>query len=197
MFSVRQGCYAAGDGPPRIPSAIGQPWQIQAGEVLVDLAAQTLGHKLRQCHPQLAEQARLRHQHEAGVTVGERRIEVGGPARDAVRLRQLRELAPVAADQDRVGHHAVAVRERYAALGADGDDRADEMLVHAHAAGDAVHDDAESLLCHVRASFRAGSVPSLGERTAHHADHSIPLRCVVRFTSSVFRRLLHSIPSSR
>ena len=78
----------------------------------------------------------------------ERRVEICRPARDAVRLRQLRELSFIAADQDRVGHHPVAVLERDAALRADRDDRADQVLVHPHAAGDAVHDDAETLLRH-------------------------------------------------
>jgi len=42
------------------------------------------------------------------------------------------------------GHHGVAVGERHAALCADRADRADEVLVHAHPAGDAVHDETES-----------------------------------------------------
>jgi hypothetical protein len=82
----------------------------------------------------------------------QRGIEVGGPARDAVCLRQLRELALVAADQDRIGHDGVAVAQRDAALGADRHDRPNQMLVHPHAAGDAVHDDAETLLRHFFAS---------------------------------------------
>ena len=45
----------------------------------------------------------------------ERCVEVGGLARDIVALRDLRELVGVAADQDRVRHHAVAVRQRDAA----------------------------------------------------------------------------------
>ena len=53
------------------------------------------------------------------------------------------ELVRVAADQDRVGHDPVAVRQRDAALLADRQDRADQMLVDAHAPGDAVHDDAK------------------------------------------------------
>ena len=58
------------------------------------------------------------------------------------------ELFGVAPDKDRVGHHPVAVLERNAALCADRHDRADKVLVHAHASGDAVHDDAEPLLRH-------------------------------------------------
>ena len=75
------------------------------------------------------------------VLVRQRRREVGAPAGDAVRLRQRLDLLGVAADQDRIGHHLVAVRQGRSALRADGADRADEVLVHAHPAGDAVHDD--------------------------------------------------------
>ena len=55
----------------------------------------------------------------------------------------------VAADQDRVRHHAPAVGERDSALRADGADRTDEVLVRPHASGDAVHDDAEAPIRHV------------------------------------------------
>src|SRR5262249_21733557 len=78
-----------------------------------------------------------------------------------------RQLCFVAADENRVGHHPVAVLERDAALGADRENRADQMLVHAHAAGDAVHDDAEPLLRHFNLAFcscrtanSAGSAPT-------------------------------------
>src|SRR5262249_47325898 len=83
------------------------------------------------------------------LAVPERGVEVAGPAREPVRLRQLRQLCLVAADENRIGHHPVAVLERDAALRADGENRADQMLVHAHAAGDAVHDDAEPVLRHL------------------------------------------------
>ena len=41
---------------------------------------------------------------------GERGVEIGGRALDAVLRGERRDLLGVAADQDRVGHHAVAVR---------------------------------------------------------------------------------------
>src|SRR5262249_17678273 len=104
---------------------------------------------------------------ERVLAVLERGVEVAGPAREAVRFRQLRKLGLIAANQDRVGHHPVAVLERDTALGADGENRADQMLVHAHAAGDAVHDDAETVLRHFSVAFyscrtanRAGSAPT-------------------------------------
>ena len=53
------------------------------------------------------------------------------------------------------GMHAPAVGERDAALGADRADRADEVLVGAHAPGDAVHDDAEAFGFHGEVSLEA------------------------------------------
>jgi hypothetical protein len=47
------------------------------------------------------------------------------------------------ADQDRIGHDAVAVGEPDAALLAYRLDRTDQVLVHSHAAGDAMHHDAK------------------------------------------------------
>ena len=69
------------------------------------------------------------------VGVGKRRLEFGAPALDAMRLGQGLDLVGVAADQDRVGHHTVAVGQRDdAALRADRADRADQVLVESHAA---------------------------------------------------------------
>ena len=87
------------------------------------------------------------------VRVGQCGVEVGAPAGNAVFLGQCFHLFGVAADEDGVGHDLVAVRQCDAALGADRADGADQVLVHAHTAGDAVHDDSESLCCHV---FSAG-----------------------------------------
>jgi hypothetical protein len=89
-----------------------------------------------------------------------------------VRLRELRELGLVAADQDRIGHHRVAVLERDAALRADGEDRADQMLVRAHAPADAVHDDAEPLLRHF--SVALSRVPGAAQREARQR---VVVRC--------------------
>jgi hypothetical protein len=66
-----------------------------------------------------------------------------------MRPRQCLDLLGVAADQDRVGHHLVAVGERHAALGTDRKDRSDQVLVQAHAPGHAVHDEAEGPGRHV------------------------------------------------
>src|SRR5690349_6662130 len=58
-------------------------------------------------------------------------------------LRQLLHLGGVAADEDRVGHQAAAVLQRHAALLADLDNGADEVLVLPHPPGHAMHDDAD------------------------------------------------------
>ena len=63
-------------------------------------------------------------------------------------VRQFLDLGGIASDEDRVGHEAHAILQRHASLLADLQDRADEVLVHAHAPGDAVHDDADSPLRH-------------------------------------------------
>jgi hypothetical protein len=90
---------------------------------------------------------------ELVALVGERRVEVGRPARDPVRAGERLDLLRIAADEDRVRHHARAVLQPDAAFGADRQHGADEMLVRPHASGDAVHDDAEPPLRHF-ASFR-------------------------------------------
>jgi hypothetical protein len=65
--------------------------------------------------------------------------------------RQRLHLGRVAPHEQRIGHEARPVPERDAALLANLENRADEMLVHAHAAGDAVHDDADAPLAHCSA----------------------------------------------
>ena len=82
--------------------------------------------------------------------VGQCGRQVGGPALDAMLPGDRRHLVGIAPDQDRVGHDAVAVGERHAALLAYGDDRADQVLIEPHAPGDAVHDDAETARGHDR-----------------------------------------------
>ena len=84
--------------------------------------------------------------------VGQRLVEIGGPARHAELLGQTFDLARIASDQNRIGHHAVAVRQQNAAGVADRDDRADQMLIEPHPPGDAVHDDAETLRAHIACS---------------------------------------------
>ena len=66
------------------------------------------------------------------------------------------ELLGVAAGQHRLGPDHRAVVEAHAAARADRDDRADEVLVHPHAAGDAVHDDADGATRHCLRLLRVG-----------------------------------------
>src|SRR6185437_14280947 len=87
------------------------------------------------------------------VVVFQRLVEVDGPARYIESLGEAFDLAGVAAHQDRVRHHTIAVAKQYAAGVADRDDRADQMLVQPHAAGDTVHDHAEALRRHMACSL--------------------------------------------
>ncbi len=99
------------------------------------------------------------------VGVGKGGVEVQGPAGDAVRVGQRLELSRAAADQERLGQDARAVGELDPALGADRQDRADQVLVRAHAPGHAVHDDADPALRHVP--------PLLERRAAQHAASTL------------------------
>jgi len=105
---------------------------------------------------------------------GERAVEIGGEARDAVCLGESAELLGVAPDQDRIRQHALPVRERKPARRADRQDRADEMLDRPHPPGDAVHDDPEPPLAHAvllsrssRENRRTGRVLPGGGGAAH------------------------------
>ncbi len=88
------------------------------------------------------------------IRLKQRLVEVGGPARHIELFCQPLELVGVATHQNRIRHHAVAIVELDTALFADRDDRADQMLVEPHAAGDAVHDHAEALRRHIDCSCR-------------------------------------------
>ncbi|MFB9971593.1 hypothetical protein ACFFMP_16990 [Pseudoroseomonas cervicalis] len=80
---------------------------------------------------------------------GERGLQVGGHAGDVVGAGQRLQLLTVAADQDGVGHQPVAIGQAHPAILPDRGDGADQVLVHAHAAGDTVHDDADAAVCHL------------------------------------------------
>ena len=93
-----------------------------------------------------SRRARLRDE-EVGVDlparVGEGRVEVGRVVLDAVLGGELGELGLAAADEDRLDRDLRAVGQLDAALVADREDRADQVLAVSHAARDAVHDDAD------------------------------------------------------
>ena len=100
----------------------------------------------------------LRVEVDAEAGIGERGVEVGGEALEPVLGGQPGELALVAADQHRLRpDHLATVRD--AALRADREDRADEVLVVAHAAGHAVHGDPDPP--HAAALRRAGRLHCL------------------------------------
>lgn len=84
--------------------------------------------------------------------VVERGVKVGGPLFYAVGRGELVQLGGVAADEGGLGDDDLAVGGLDAALGADGADGTDEVLVCAHVAGHAIHDDPDAVgfdACHV------------------------------------------------
>src|ERR1035437_10301846 len=76
------------------------------------------------------------------VWAGEDAIQIGGPGDTAAVGADGFELGGVAPYQNRLGHDAFAGTELDAALLHDGVDGAAQVLIQAHASGDAVHDDA-------------------------------------------------------
>src|SRR5690606_31811969 len=77
------------------------------------------------------------------LRIGEGRVEVGRVVLDAVALGELGELGLAAADEQRADGDLGAVGQLEAALVADREDRAHEVLTVAHAPRGAVHDDAD------------------------------------------------------
>src|SRR5438874_1517797 len=99
-----------------------------------------------------------------------RGVEIGAPSLELILRCEAFELLRITTDEQRIGHEPAAVLERHTALAADREDRADEMLVHAHAPGDAVHDHADALLAHAVAFivFQSGITPLA--KPAHFND---------------------------
>src|SRR6185369_17385661 len=89
------------------------------------------------------------------VLLGQGLVEIGRPALDAMLLRERRRLVRIAADQDRIGHDAVAVRKADATLRTDRENGADQVLVGPHPAGDPVHDDSEASRRHDASSLNS------------------------------------------
>src|SRR5581483_2856015 len=96
----------------------------------------------------LAQVGRDRVEIDGISGIGERGIEVGRDARDAMGAGKHLELPAVAAHQHRIRHDPCAIAERDAAIGADRQHRTEEMLGHPHPSGHPVHDDAEAPLRH-------------------------------------------------
>jgi len=86
--------------------------------------------------------------------VFEERREVGREFFDTTALGELRKFDGVASDENRIGHDELGRRDFEAALLHDGDKRTEQMLVGAHASGDAVHDDANFVDGHKRWGLR-------------------------------------------
>ena len=80
--------------------------------------------------------------------IGQGGIDISREFGNARPLGQCAQLVLIAACQDRVGHDGEFVVHLNSALIHDGLDRTDEMLIGAHASGDAVEDDADSLDFH-------------------------------------------------
>ena len=134
----------------------------------------------------IAVRARLRDE-EVGVdlpaVVGERLVEVRRVVLDAVLRGELGELRLGAADEDRLDLHAGhAVGEEHAALLADREDRAHEVLPVAHAAGDAVHDDADGRLAPAGWSAGWSALPRCVLFEPGAGGDGSPRRCGKAFT---------------
>ena len=82
------------------------------------------------------------------IGVGKRSIEVCSPPRHVMFLSKPLNLLAIPPNEDRIHHQPVAVAENDAALVADGEDRADEVLIVAHPPGHAVHDQPNPPLGH-------------------------------------------------
>src|SRR5262249_46503763 len=114
--------------------------------------------------------------------IGQRGFEIGAPAPNRVLPCQFLDLRRVAADQEWIGHQTRAIFERDAALIANCQDRADQVLVHAHAPGDAVHDDADALLGHsiLLIAFQSGMALLANPGQSSDAIFKLPPRMRTR-----------------
>lgn len=110
----------------------------------------------------LAGRGHLGVEVDVDAVVGEDRVEVGGDVVESVAIGQRPERVLAAADQDRLRPQHGAVAEVEAALFAQGQDGADEVLAVAHAPGHTVHGDTHRLACHVIPFVRA--MPQAADR---------------------------------
>ena len=105
------------------------------------------GDRLAHTHRALAGEGGIKVDLVGGIF--ESGVEIRGDAGDAVRCTESAELFLASADEDGIGHNHLARLDLHSALFADGDDGADEVLVGAHASGDAVHDDSDFMFFHI------------------------------------------------
>ena len=85
----------------------------------------------------------LRVEVDLEVGIGQAAGEVGAEVLDAVLFRDRAQLGFRAADEDRLGPDDLTGSDPQAALAPDRQDRPDQVLVHSHPAGHAVHHDAD------------------------------------------------------
>ena len=104
--------------------------------------------------------------------IRQRRVEVGGPLQSAGLGGQRRQLLRIAPGEQRLGHDAVARRQRDAALADDRQDRAQQVLIRSHAARDAVEDEAEG----VEAGLAHGFSVHCGRAPSGRGGASTPAR---------------------
>jgi hypothetical protein len=95
-----------------------------------------------------AHECRSRVEEYFVLGIGERGSKIGGPAFDTVCVGDRRDFVAITPHQHGIWHQPVAVRKCDAALSADSDDRPNQMLVEAHTAGNAMHDNADAALSH-------------------------------------------------
>jgi len=98
-------------------------------------------------HGPLAGQGGIKVDLVGGILEGG--VEIRGDAGNAVGCTEGAELFLASADENGIRHDHFARFDLYSALFADGYDGADEVLVGAHASGDAVHDDADFVFFHI------------------------------------------------
>ena len=79
------------------------------------------------------------------VFVGKCLVKVCAKTSDAIGFGQRFNFFSIAANENGVGHDLGAVRQGDTTLIANGHDGTNQVLIHTHAPGDAVHDDAKSL----------------------------------------------------
>ena len=133
---------------PRLPRL---PRQVQGGGQVVGqglLAVDLLAGGNRLAHAVRPLSRRLGVEVDRVLRVGQAGVQVGAPPLQAVRLRQCPQLGLAPPHQDRLREGDIPVGQRHPALLADGEDRADEVLIRPHAPRDAVHDDANGLHSH-------------------------------------------------
>ncbi len=130
---------------PRRVRAAEQLQRLPGGQRRRLLAVDVLPQLDGAAHRVEAAVGRLRVEVDGDLGVGQRLLHVRRPARAARQLRELLQLHRVAAHEDRLGHDPLLLAHLHPALGADGEDGAQEVLVHSHPPGHAVHDDSDAV----------------------------------------------------